>query len=270
VKRAAFTLIELLVVIAIIAILAAMLLPALGSARGRAKSIICQSNLRTLGQAMHLYGADWESKVPFAWCSPYDAVIYGDQWNPYGGGCPSTFIYPYVNNPASFACPDFQFLPGHAGPSVPTLLTVNGVNALKYSQYKYNPYLGCQGYGPGSYPGWTMGVAGPPVPQWSLERLNNISYKVFMFDGLRPSSPYGSSPQMAAASTGYWLNTTGDGDRSNPYNYGPVGAFWYAPNMGAWHMKGTSVAFLDGHAEWCAGSSTTTFYDLTDAHWRLP
>ena len=104
----AFTLIELLVVIAIIAILAAMLLPALQQARERAKSSHCVNNLKTIGTSVSFYQADFNSWLP-ATMGSGQGRFFTDLL-PYLG-LPSRKcadgtleVNPYVQAPASIYC----------------------------------------------------------------------------------------------------------------------------------------------------------------------
>jgi prepilin-type N-terminal cleavage/methylation domain-containing protein len=64
-RRGAFTLVELLVVIGVIGLLISILLPALSSAQAQSRKVKCMSNLRSLGQAISLYGAENKGSLPW-------------------------------------------------------------------------------------------------------------------------------------------------------------------------------------------------------------
>ena len=117
----AFTLVELLVVIAIIAVLAALLLPALSQAKARARTIDCIDHLRQLQICWHMYTHDNASIMPpntfvydvsmgttsppvlgendVSWCrslAPYDTNSISDQ---------TSLLFIYNQNPAIYHCP---------------------------------------------------------------------------------------------------------------------------------------------------------------------
>jgi prepilin-type N-terminal cleavage/methylation domain-containing protein/prepilin-type processing-associated H-X9-DG protein len=109
-NKRGFTLIELLVVIAIIAILAAMLLPALSSAKEKANSIRCLGNLKQVMLSWSLYNSDNRGVFPpnDNQGTNYPSWMQGIMNSPDATNTSLidlSLIYPYFKNPAIFHCP---------------------------------------------------------------------------------------------------------------------------------------------------------------------
>lgn len=156
----AFTLIELLVVIAIIALLTAILLPALSAARERSKTVLCQTRLRELGRCAFMYVTDWSKFPP---CidnytasgqntnrAGLDWLGIGDQFGPFSPGIPGNpttgnprgyvdapqlgLLWPFLRNETLILCPT-DIASNAPGQHTPNQLVPNGNGKFSYTMF---------------------------------------------------------------------------------------------------------------------------------------
>jgi prepilin-type N-terminal cleavage/methylation domain-containing protein/prepilin-type processing-associated H-X9-DG protein len=238
-RRGGFTLIELLVVIAIIAILAAMLLPALKSAKDDSMGIKCMSNMRQMCLGWRMYAQDNREFVvlssagsgtdplsKYAWCQQEESFL--DQPQNYDPSVDITTgpLYPYIGSYMVYRCPSDTSMINHGGQLLPRVRTVS-----------MNFYFGGFG-GFGATNGAGVGAWGSlyPVYMKTTELISSqspgpVNTWVFV-DERQDCINYGN----------YLADMSGD------YPAQP-GLYEFSEDMpGMYHNRSAGYAFADGHS----------------------
>jgi prepilin-type N-terminal cleavage/methylation domain-containing protein/prepilin-type processing-associated H-X9-DG protein len=230
-QRHGFTLIELLVVIAIIAILAGMLLSALGKAKQKAQGIQCMNNHRQLALAWRMYVAEENDRVPYAMSDQGKAWVNGEMT--YAGDNPFTWdaellkagtLWPYCGSSAGiFKCPaDRSTIKPTSGPfkgqTVPRVRSM----AMNYWSGGYDGKDLFNGSGPGWRVYLRAGEMTDPGPT-----------QTWMFLDAR---------EDGITSGGFLVDMTGYPDHLEKTRF-------YQDWPGGYHNRAGGFSFADGHSE---------------------
>ncbi len=230
-NKKAFTLIELLVVISIIALLVAILMPALGKAREQAKTQVCLNNNRTLRQALELYFANYDGKL----------LPYQDSYN-----TKNLWMNSIAQSIDKVSANRFCTKAPYENIDLPNNPQNDYIGTVK-RPWDWNPSGGVRSHGSYGINGWLYGPDDPYAASYQTRDFGNNAESVkhgaevpvfadcVWVDGwpLDTDNPTFTKTE-SYLETGYYQG----GMNTN------MGRFWLNR-----HNKAITVSFLDGHAE---------------------